>query len=114
MPEDPLSLAPAEIRALGAAAVERVADYYAGLRDRPLFVPTTSASLRALLDEPLPQAGADFEALLDEIDAKVVRFSRHNPHPRMFGYVASPGTPVTAIGSMVEAALNVNVTAWRS
>ncbi len=114
MLEDRLALPPEEIRALGAAAVERVADYYAGLRDRPLLVPTTSQELRALLDEPLPQDGADFESLLAEIDAKVVRFSRHNPHPRMFGYVASPGTPVTAIGSMVESALNVNVTAWRS
>jgi glutamate/tyrosine decarboxylase-like PLP-dependent enzyme len=32
----------------------------------------------------------------------------------MFGYVASPGTAVTAIGHMIAAALNINVTAWRS
>src|SRR6187431_1594244 len=104
MPEDRLALPPEEIRALGRAALERVADYYAGLRDRPLLVPAASRDLRALLDEPLPQDGADFRTLLDELDAKVVRFIRHNPHPRMFGYVASPGTPVTAIGSMVESA----------
>jgi aromatic-L-amino-acid decarboxylase len=114
MSEDRLSLPPDQIRTLGRAAIERVAEYYAGLRDRPILVPTTSHDLRALLDEPLPEDGADFQTLLDELDAKVVRFSRHNAHPRMFGYVASPGTPITAIGAMVEAALNVNVTAWRS
>jgi glutamate/tyrosine decarboxylase-like PLP-dependent enzyme len=114
MPDDPLSLLPDEIRAFAQAAGERVAAYYGGLRDRPVLVPTTSESLRALIDEPLPLAGAPFESLLDELDAKVFRYSRHNAHPRMFGYVASPGTPVTAIGSMVESALNVNVTAWRS
>jgi glutamate/tyrosine decarboxylase-like PLP-dependent enzyme len=32
----------------------------------------------------------------------------------MFAYVASAGTPITAIGSMIEATLNTNVTAWRS
>jgi glutamate/tyrosine decarboxylase-like PLP-dependent enzyme len=32
----------------------------------------------------------------------------------MFGYVASPGTAITAIGNMIAAAMNINVTAWRS
>ena len=47
-------------------------------------------------------------------DDVIARFSRHNAHPRFFGYVSSPGTPVTALGSMLAAALNVNVTCWRS
>jgi aromatic-L-amino-acid decarboxylase len=112
--DDPLSPPPDTILALGRAALDRIAAYYDTLRDRPILIPTTSAELRALLDEPLPQDGAPFETLLDELDAKVVRYSRHNPHPRMFGYVASPGTPVAAIGSLLESALNVNLTAWRS
>jgi aromatic-L-amino-acid decarboxylase len=111
---DPLAIPPDEIRRLGRAAVDRVAAYYDTLRDRPILVPTTSESLRGLLDEPLPQDGATFDSILDELDAKVFRYSRHNAHPRMFGYVASPGTPVTAIGSMLESAINVNATAWRS
>lgn len=111
---DRLALPPDEIRALGRAALDRIAAYYDTLRDRPVVVPTTSRGLRGQLDEPLPRDGAVFESILDELDDKIVHFSRHNAHPRMFGYVASPGTPITAIGSAVESALNVNVTAWRS
>ncbi len=44
----------------------------------------------------------------------VVEFSRHNGHPRFFGYVSSPGLPVAVMGSMIAAAMNINVTCWRS
>src|SRR5205823_6167736 len=82
--------------------------------ERPILVPTTSEALRRRLEEPLPQEGADFTSLLDELDATVFRHSRHNAHPRFFGYISSPGTPVTSIGSMIQSALNINVTCWRS
>ena len=99
---------------MGRAALERIAEYYGTLRDRPLLIPTTSAALRQSLEEPLPREGTDFDALLAVLDDVVVRFSRQNAHPRFFGYISSPGTPVTAIGSMLASALNINVTCWRS
>ena len=99
---------------MGQAALERIAEYYGGLRDRPLLTPTTSEVLRNRLKEPLPREGTDFAALLETLDDVVVRFTRHNAHPRFFGYISSPGTPVTAVGSMLAAALNINVTCWRS
>jgi len=99
---------------MGRAALERVAAYYESLPTRPVLIPTTSAAIRALIDEPLPQAGTDFDALLDTVDDVIARFTRHSAHPRFFGYVSSPGTPVSSLGSMLAAALNVNVTCWRS
>ena len=51
---------------------------------------------------------------LETIRDDVFAFSRHNGHPRFFGYVSSPGTPVTAIGSLISSTLNANVTCWRS
>lgn len=111
---DKLILPPDEIRALGHAAVEQIARYYDTLDERPVLVPTTSHALRDLIDEPLPEAGTDFDALLKTLDDVIARYSRHSAHPRFFGYVSSPGTPVTSVGSMLAAALNINVTCWRS
>ncbi len=111
---DKLILPPDEIRALGHAAVEQIAQYYGTLAERPVLVPTTSRALRDLIDEPLPQAGTDFDALLKTLDEVIAHYSRHSAHPRFFGYVSSPGTPVTSVGSMLAAALNINVTCWRS
>ena len=96
------------------AAVDFLADYFDRLETRPVLVPTTSRAIRGRIDEPLPMAGADLGALLDTVRNVISEYSRHSGHPRMFGYVASPGTAITAIGNMIAAAMNINVTAWRS
>jgi aromatic-L-amino-acid decarboxylase len=111
---DKLALSPEEFRSLAGEAVDFLAAYYQSLETRPVVIPTTSQEIRARIDEPLPQAGADFAVVMDTVRDVISQYSRHNAHPRFFGYVSSPGTPVTAIGSMLAAALNINVTCWRS
>ena len=112
----PDKLAPSsqEFRSMAAAAVDFLASYFESLESRPVIVPTTSRAIRERIDEPLPSKGADFNALLDTVGNVFCQYSRHSAHPRMFGYVASPGTAVTALGHMLAAAMNINVTAWRS
>src|SRR5207248_520567 len=73
-----------DFRALAHAALDRIAAYYDTLPARPTIVPTTSTALRDLLAEPLPQDPAPFDTLLDQLDATVFQYSRHNAHPRFF------------------------------
>ena len=104
-----------EIREMGRVALERVVSYYESIAaGRPVVRPTTSSYLRGVFDEPLPREGSAFEDVLATLAETAVEFSRHSAHPRFFGYVSSPGTAVNAMGSMVAAALNINVTGWRS
>jgi aromatic-L-amino-acid/L-tryptophan decarboxylase len=109
-----LAIPGTEVREMGRAALDLVAEYYDTLAERAVVRPTTSADLRRLLDEPAPPAGLPFADLLTTVRDVVEEFSRHNGHPRFFGYVSSPGLPVAAMGSMIAAALNINVTCWRS
>ena len=111
---DNLALSPEEFRSAAAAAVDFLASYYQSLEGRPILVPTTSRAIRERIDEPLPQAGTDFPTLMDAVRDVICQYSRHNAHPRFFGYVSSPGTAITAIGAMLAAAMNINVTCWRS
>jgi len=99
---------------MGRAALDLVADYYETLAARAVLRPTTSAHLRRQLDEPAPATGLPFADLLDTVREVVEQYARHAGHPRCFGYVSSPGTPVAAMGSMIAAALTINVTCWRS
>ena len=85
---DKLALSPDEIAALGRRALDSMAAYFESLAARPVLVPTTSASLRERLDEPLPQTGVDFGELLETLEDVVVRFNRQSAHPRFFGYVS--------------------------
>jgi len=111
---DKLALPTQDFRDMAAAAVDFLASYFDSLDHRAVMVPTTSRAIRERIDEPLPVAGADFSELLDTVRDVICQYIRHSAHPRMFGYVASPGTAVTAVGHMIAAAMNINVTAWRS
>jgi len=107
-------LSGAAIREMGLAALDLVVDYYESMSTAPVLHPVTSAELQAKLGEPLPQEGAPFPELLATLRDVVSKYSRRNGHPRFFGYVASPGAPVAAMGSLMAAAFNINVTGWRS
>jgi len=111
---DKLAIPADEFRAMGRAVLERITSYYEGLPTRAVVEPSTSQAIRALLEEPLPREGSSFEVLLDTFDEVIARYSRHNGHPRFFGYVSSPGTAVTTLGSMLKDAVNANLTCWRS
>jgi len=103
-----------EIRRWGHAAVESMATYLNSIRDRPVYPKTSSRQIREELDRTLPQEGIDFTRLLEVFDDVIVPSSRHNGHPRMFGYVQAPGTALAALADLLASTLNANLTAWRS
>jgi glutamate/tyrosine decarboxylase-like PLP-dependent enzyme len=103
-----------EIRDMAGAAVDWMVDYFGSVREFPVAPATSAAELRARLAEPLPAEGRDVGQLLDVFRDVVVPGSRHNGHPRQFGYVQAPGTAVAAVADLLASALNSNLTAWRS
>lgn len=101
------------LRELAGRAVELVSDYFRSVAVAPVLTQTHARDLAAQFDAPLP-AEAD---TLDELFAdcrRIFEGSRHSGHPRFFGYVASPATPVGAFADLIASALNQNVPAWRS
>ncbi|HEU4596665.1 MAG TPA: pyridoxal-dependent decarboxylase [Pyrinomonadaceae bacterium] len=88
-------------------------DYLESAASLPVFPDTSAERLAGLFRGPLPSEGAGLETL-ERACGEVIANIRHNGHPRMFGYVASPATPVGAFAALLTSALNVNVTSWRS
>jgi aromatic-L-amino-acid/L-tryptophan decarboxylase len=103
-----------EIHEWGNSVTQFMIDYLGDLRDRPAYRHTSSGEIRSGLDPKLPIEGTDFESLLRVFRETIVPFSRQNAHPRMFGYVQSPGTPIGAFADLLASTLNANLTIWRS
>ena len=103
-----------EIRRWGTAAIEAMASYLDSIRDRRVYPSTTARQIREKLDRALPDKGVDFDRLLETFNDVIVAASRHNGHPRMFGYVQAPGAAIAAIADLLASTLNANLTAWRS
>jgi glutamate/tyrosine decarboxylase-like PLP-dependent enzyme len=103
-----------EIRGWGNSVIQFMTDYLGNLRDRSVYRHMSSRRIRDRLDPALPSKGTDFDALLKVFREAIVPFSRQNAHPRMFGYVQSPGTPLAAFADLLASTLNANLTIWRS
>ena len=65
------------------------------------------------INAELSAEGVPLDQLMNECRT-IFDLSRHNGHPRFFGYVASPSTPIGAYGDLIASALNANITCWRS
>jgi glutamate/tyrosine decarboxylase-like PLP-dependent enzyme len=101
------------LRELSAQSSALVMDYFARISELPVFPETNAAQIAEQLQTTLPIEGEPLERLLEDCRA-VISASRHNGHPRFFGYVASPSTPIGAFADLIASALNQNVTSWRS
>lgn len=94
-------------------ATKLVADYFATIHERPVRAENHAGKTTAAIDDDLPAEGVSLELLIDECRT-IFDLSRHNGHPRFFGYVASPSTPIGAYADLIASALNANITCWRS
>src|SRR6266566_4167052 len=103
-----------EIRDWSNSVTQFMVEYFGDLRDRKVYRHTSSREIRSGLDSNLPIKGTDFDSLLKVFRETIVPFSRQNAHPRMFGYVQSPGTPIGAFADLLASNLNANLTIWRS
>ena len=98
---------------ISSQAAKLVAEYFAHIRERQVLAPNYAGKTKSLVDVELPLEGRPLDQLLDECRT-VMDLSRHNGHPRFFGYVASPSTPIGAYADLIASALNANITCWRS
>jgi glutamate/tyrosine decarboxylase-like PLP-dependent enzyme len=84
---------------------ERVADYRSRVGERPVAPPVDAADLRATLGGPLPERGADPDAVIDQLVEAVDPALTASVGPRYFGFV---------VGGALESATRADmlVTGW--
>ncbi len=108
-----LDISEAALAELSLQVTQLVADYYSSIRSLPVFPDTHGGKTNEKLGTLLPIEAEPLNQLLDDCRA-ILNGSRHNGHPRFFGYVASPSTAPGAFADLIASAVNANVTSWRS
>jgi glutamate/tyrosine decarboxylase-like PLP-dependent enzyme len=108
-----LDISEEQMERLSEGATTLVTDYFARISELPLFPETSGGQTTRRLGAELPSEGEPIEKLLNDCRA-IFDGSRHNGHPRFFGYVASPATAPGAFADLIASALNSSVTSWRS
>src|SRR6187551_539998 len=108
-----LEITEESLRELSAQATNLVFEYLTTISERQVRAENHAGKTLAAIDTDLSADGRSIEQLIGECRT-VMDLSRHNGHPRFFGYVASPSTPVGAYADLIASALNSNITCWRS
>jgi len=108
-----LEISEGEMHELSSGVTRLVADYFSAVSSLPVFPETSGGRTTQKLGASLPVEGEPLDQLLDDCRA-ILDGSRHNGHPRFFGYVASPATAPGAFADLIASTLNSNVTSWRS
>src|ERR1044072_1768768 len=101
------------LQEISSQVTRLVSEYIATIAERPVRAENYAGKTTSEIDTELSAEGVPLEQLLAECRT-IVDLSRHNGHPRFFGYVASPSTAVGAYGDLLASAVNANITCWRS
>ncbi|HEY0430939.1 MAG TPA: pyridoxal-dependent decarboxylase, partial [Pyrinomonadaceae bacterium] len=108
-----LDISAEELRELSSRVTQLVTEYFSEVSTLPVFPKTSAGETIGKIGTALPENGEPLEQLLSDCH-RIIENSRHNGHPRFFGYVASPATAPGAFADLLASALNPNVTSWRS
>ena len=98
-----------EMRALGHRMIDDMMDYLAGIREKPVWQPTTQQVRNNFL-KPLPKEGNSVNAIYQDFKQTILPYNKGNVHPRFFSWVEGGGTPLAMLADMLAAGMNANVT----
>src|ERR1700693_1604892 len=112
MKNSSFDLSPDEIRRLGYAAADAVADARARLTSRPVFGKVGADA--ALFDEPAPEEGQPIEQTLAFVREHILPFPMGNSHPRFFGFINATADPVGIAADYLASCLHPDCWGGRS
>ncbi len=110
--EQPLTLSPDEMRALGYRVVDMLVEHLEALPNKPVTRKSSRATTEARLREPPPEEGTDGLAVLAQLEQDVFSSIMHPDHPRFFAFVPGPGNFVSAMGDALASGFNVFAGTW--
>lgn len=98
-----------EIRRIGYRAVDLIVEHLAEMPARPVFRAFPPALVDEMTHAPLPSAGQPAGEVLDDFARDVAPYPFGNGHPRFYGWVNSPPTPMGVFADALAAAMNPSV-----
>jgi aromatic-L-amino-acid decarboxylase len=108
---------PTDIEAFRADAhrmVDWMADYLAGVADRPVWAQVEPGQVRAQLPPRAPETPDTFDDLLADLDDVILPGMTHWQHPGWFAYFPSNSSPAAVLAEMAAAALAPQGMLWKT
>ena len=101
-----------EFRRNGHRMVDWIADYLAGLDQRPVREPVEPGEVAAKLPDEAPERPEPFDRIMADLDEIVVPGLAHWQHPGWFAYFPAMSSPPSVLGELASAGLGVQGMLW--
>jgi aromatic-L-amino-acid decarboxylase len=103
-----------ELKEEGHRVVDWIADYLAGVAERPVLARVAPGQVAASLPLEAPEEATGMETILADLTTGILPGITHWNHPAFFAYFATTGSGPGILAEAICAALNVNAMVWRS
>ena len=107
-------MTPEEFRRIGHELIDRIADYRAGVAERPVMSARKPGETRAMLPKAPPQRPEPFEAVFRDLDAIVMPGLSHWQHPNFFGYFPANSELSSVLGDYLSTGLGALGLSWQA
>jgi aromatic-L-amino-acid/L-tryptophan decarboxylase len=97
---------------LGHRVVDLLADYLDHIEEKRVFPDVEPRTVNELFNGPLPQDPSSPDAVLEELETKLLPYCTNVGHPGYMGLITPSPNPVGVIADFVCSALNQNVGAY--
>lgn len=107
-------MTPDEFRAYGHKLIDWIADYRESVAARPVRATTAPGEVRASLPIEPPTEPEPFDAILADLDTKLMPGLTHWQHPRFFGYFPANAALPSVLGDLLSTGLGVLGLNWQA
>ena len=101
-----------EFRTLGHRVVDLLAEYFDGIERKRVFPDVEPRTVNQLFAEALPDNSSSADAVLTELEEKLLPHCTNVGHPGYMGLITPSPNPIGVIGDFICSAINQNVGAY--
>jgi aromatic-L-amino-acid decarboxylase len=105
-------MTPEEFRRAGHAAVDWIIDYYARVAELPVLSRAKAGEIYRSLPDEAPDQGEPFEAIVRDLDDKILPGVTHWQSPNFFAYFPANTSLPSILGDLFSAGLGVQGMLW--
>jgi len=107
-------MSPEEFRRHGHELIDRIADYRAGIAQRPVMSQVAPGAIKAALPRAAPARPEPFEAIFADLDALILPGLSHFNHPAFFGYFPANSELSSVLGDYLSTGLGALGLTWQA
>jgi aromatic-L-amino-acid/L-tryptophan decarboxylase len=105
-------MSPAEFRRMGHAAIDWIADYCERVESLPVLSRAKPGEIRAALPARPPERGEPFEAVLEDLNERILPGITHWQSPNFFAYFPANASGPAILGDLISSGLGVQGMLW--